>query len=138
MKQILAILVLVALAGSAMAQSNPAAAPAKVLETAKATQGFDVKGIATSIIGQLTPALGLSAVQKPNVLNAVTGFLKEKSGILSLAKTDKAAYATKFSGLQNGLFGKLKTILSVAQYAKFLGLKPKTNDATNALSQLFF
>ena len=138
MKQIFAILVLIVLAGSAFAQSNPAAVAPKALDAAKSAQGFDVKGIATSILGQLTPALGLSAVQKPSVLNAVTGFLKEKSGILGLAKTDKAAYATKFSGLQNGLFGKLKTILSVAQYAKFLGLKPKTNDATNALSQLFF
>lgn len=140
MKQIFAILFLLAVSGTAaFAQANPspAAVAPKVLDAAK-TQGFDVKSLATGIIGQLTPALGLSATQKPSVLTAVTGFLKDKSGILGLAKTDKAAYATKFAGLQGGLFGKLKTILSVAQYTKFLGLKPKTNDVTNGLSQLFF
>ncbi|WP_343703311.1 hypothetical protein [Chitinophaga sp.] len=151
MKQFIAIVILMALAGSAaLAQSSlpksapapasapkPTAAAPQVLDAAKA-QGFDVKSMANSILGKLTPALGLSAVQKPGVLNAVTGFLTDKSGIMGLAKTDKAAYATKFAGLQNGLLGKLKTILSVAQYTKFLGLKPKTNDVTNVLSQLFF
>lgn len=142
MKQIFAILFLLAVTCSAtFAQATlpkPTAAAPQVLDAAKSAQGFDVKSIATSVLGKLTPALGLSAVQKPSVLNAVTGFLKNKSGIMGLAKTDKAAYATKFAGLQGGLFGKLKNILSVAQYTKFLGLKPKTNDATNALSQLFF
>lgn len=142
MKQIFAIIFLIAVAsGTAFAQStlpHPTAAAPQAADAAKAAQGFDVKSMANSIIGKLTPALGLSAVQKPNVLTAVTGFLKDKSGILGLAKTDKAAYATKFSGLQNGLFGKLKTILSVAQYTKFLGLKPKANDVTNVLSQLFY
>lgn len=141
MKQIFAVAFLLAVTSAAFAQSSlpkPAAISNQAADAAKATQGFDVKSLATSVMGKLTPALGLSAVQKPSVLNAVTGFLKDKSGILGLAKTDKAAYATKFAGLQNGLFGKLKTILSVAQYTKFLGLKPKTNDVTNALSQLFF
>lgn len=149
MKQFIAIVFLTALTGSAaFAQSSlpksapapapkPTAAAPQVLDAAKA-QGFDVKSMANSILGKLTPALGLSAVQKPGVLNAVTGFLTDKSGIMGLAKTDKAAYASKFAGLQNGLLGKLKTILSVAQYTKFLGLKPKTNDVTNVLSQLFF
>jgi hypothetical protein len=106
--------------------------------TSQASIPGNVSNIAQAVLGKLGPALGLSAAQKPNVLSAVTGFLKDKSGILGLAKTDKAAYASKFAGLQGGLFKKLKTILTVAQYTKFLGLKPKTNDATNVLSQLFF
>jgi hypothetical protein len=141
MKQFFAIVFMLAITSAAFSQSSlpkPTAVAPQAAGAAKAAQGFDVKSIANSIMGNLTPALGLSAVQKPSVQTAVTGFLKDKSGILGLAKTDKAAYATKFSGLQNGLFGKLKSILSVAQYTKFLGLKPKTNDATNALSQLFF
>ncbi|WP_119078552.1 hypothetical protein [Chitinophaga alhagiae] len=151
MKQLAAIVLLTALASSAafaqssLPKSAPAPAPAprptavapQAVDAAKA-QGFDVKSMANSILGKLTPTLGLSAVQKPSVLNAVTGFLKDKSGIMGLAQTDKAAYTTKFAGLQKGLFGKLKTVLSVAQYTKFLGLKPKTNDVTNVLSQLFF
>ncbi|WP_295124636.1 hypothetical protein [uncultured Chitinophaga sp.] len=100
--------------------------------------GIDVNSAANAILGKLTPALGLSAAQKPNVLTAVTGFLKDKSGIMGLLNTDKAAYTSKLTGLQNGLFGKLKGILSLAQYTKFLGLKPKAADAANVLTQLFY
>lgn len=92
----------------------------------------------TDVLAKLTPALNLTAIQKPQVLAAVTSFAKEKSGILSLAKTDNANYLTKLAGLQGGLFSKLKTTLTAAQYAKFLGLKPTNATATNALSALFF
>ncbi|HVI44626.1 MAG TPA: hypothetical protein VM802_07145 [Chitinophaga sp.] len=91
-----------------------------------------------SILSQLTPSLGLSGAQQPKVLDLVTGFLKQKAGILPLQQTNPAAYTSKFSGLQGGLFSKLKTILTAAQFAKFLGLKPKASDVTNVLSQLFF
>lgn len=112
-----------------------------LLDKAKSTtqsSGIDVKSTANAILGKLGPALALTNTQKPGVLTAVTGFLKDKSGILGLLKTDKAAYTSKFAGLQSGLFGKLKTILTAAQYAKFLGLKPKAGDTANALSQLFY
>lgn len=132
MKKIFAALLLVSVTSSVtFAQSS-------VLDKAKSTAqaaGLDVNGIANSVLGKLSPALSLTETQKPSVLTAVTGFLKDKSGIMN---TDKAGYASKFAGLQGGLFKKLKTLLTVAQYTKFLGLKPKTNDATNALSQLFF
>jgi hypothetical protein len=93
---------------------------------------------AQDIMTKLTPALSLTAVQKPKVLAAVTSFAKDKSQILSLATSDKAAYASKFANLQGGLFKKLKTTLTAAQYAKFLGLKPSTANTANALTALFF
>lgn len=112
-----------------------------LLDKAKSTtpsSGIDVKSTANAILGKLGPALALTNTQKPTVLTAVTGFLKDKSGILGLLNTDKAAYTSKSASLQSGLFGKLKTILTAAQYAKFLGLKPKAGDTANALSQLFY
>ncbi|WP_143310525.1 hypothetical protein [Chitinophaga vietnamensis] len=95
-------------------------------------------GIASSILGQLTPALSLTQTQQPKVLNLVSSFLTKKASILPLQQSNPAAYTSKFGGLQKGLFGKLQTLLTVAQYTKFLGLKPKANDAANVLSQLFF
>ncbi|MCW3466764.1 hypothetical protein [Chitinophaga nivalis] len=95
-------------------------------------------GIANAILGQLTPALGLNNTQQPKLLNLVSGFLKQKAGILPLQQTNPAGYTSKLGGLQKGLFGKIKTLLTVAQYTKFLGLKPATNDAGNVLSQLFY
>lgn len=102
-----------------------------------ASTGFDVKGIANSIMGKLGP-LALTAAQNPQVLSTVTDFLTKKSGILGLAKSAPTEYATKFAGLNSNLLGSLKTILTASQYTKFLGLKPKTNDVTNPLSHLFF
>jgi len=92
----------------------------------------------TAIMSKLSSSLSLSSQQKPIVSTAVMGFLKQKAGIMPLAGTDKTSYAGKFSALQGGLFNKLKTTLSGSQYTKFLGLKPPTPSAKNALSGLFF
>lgn len=99
--------------------------------------GFDVKGIASSVMTKLAP-LALSGTQKNSVLSTVTSFLTQKSGIVGLATSAPAEYAKKFAPMNTDLLGKMKDILTAAQYTKFLGLKPKTNDPTNALSQLFF
>jgi hypothetical protein len=100
--------------------------------------GLDVKSLASSVMSKLTPSLALTAVQKPQVLSAVTSFFQKKSSIMSLATTDKAQYSSKLSGLTSGLTTKLKGILTADQYAKLLGLKPAKASPTNALSQLFF
>nr|WP_295874935.1 hypothetical protein [uncultured Chitinophaga sp.] len=115
-----------------------------ILDQAKKTAGTvqnplaNYGGVASSILSKLTPALGLTAVQQPKVTDLVTGFLKQKAGIMPLQQSNPAAYASKLSGLQGGLFSKLKLLLTAAQYTKFLGLKPKTNDVANVLSQLFY
>lgn len=116
-----------------------------ILDQAKKTAGsvatgnsFDVGSIASSIMGQLTPSLALTGAQQPKVQNLLTGFLKKKAAILPLQQSNPSAYTSKFGGLQKGIFSKLKTLLTLSQYTKFLGLKPKTNDAANVLSQLFY
>lgn len=98
----------------------------------------NISSVKDAIMSKLTPSLGLTAVQKPAVSADITDYLKSKAGIMPLANTDKTAYASKSSGLISGLSGKLKTALTVAQYAKFLGLKPAAPSATNVLSSLFF
>ena len=89
-------------------------------------------------MSKLNPALSLTKEQQPKVLTAVTEFLKGKSEILNLAKSNKTQYSSKLGELTNGLLAKLKTVLTAAQYTKLLGLKPSTNNATNVLSQLFY
>jgi hypothetical protein len=89
-------------------------------------------------MSKLTPSLGLTATQKPAVSTDITDYLKSKAGIMPLANTDKTAYASKSTSLISGLSGKLKTALTAAQYAKFLGLKPSAPSAGNVLSSLFF
>jgi hypothetical protein len=98
----------------------------------------NIGGAKDAIMAKLVPSLALTPVEKPKVATDVTGFLKDKAAILPLLNTDPTAYASKFSALQGGLFGKLKTVLTVAQYAKLLGLKPQAPSATNVLSSLFF
>lgn len=98
----------------------------------------DVSNIAGQIIEKLTPALNLNSDQKPEVGDAVLDFLTKKAEILPLAKSDPAAYASKFNLLNGGFISKLKTILVAKQMTSFLGLKPKLNNPANVLSHLFY
>jgi hypothetical protein len=100
--------------------------------------GFDVKSLTSSIMGILSPKLGLSDKQSPGVTNAVSSFLTKKADILPLQKTDPSSYTSKFGSLFSSLKSKLGTMLVGDQMKKFMGLKPKTNDASNVLSQLFY
>lgn len=98
----------------------------------------DIGKTAGGIADLLGSKLSLSGDQKKSTLDAVTGFLKDKQGIMGLAKSNPADYLKKFNPLQSGLFGKLKGIMGAAKYASFLGLKPTKDIAGNLLSNLFF
>ncbi|MCU0334470.1 MAG: hypothetical protein MUF62_05385 [Chitinophagaceae bacterium] len=98
----------------------------------------DAGKTASGIADLLGSKLSLSGDQKKSTLDAVTGFLGQKKDILGLAKSNPADYLKKFNPLQQGLFGKLKTILGAAKFANFLKLKPTGNGAGNLLSNLFF
>jgi hypothetical protein len=111
---------------------------AKTGDVSSLASAFDVKSIAGSVMGALTPALGLTQTQQPSVLTQVTSLLTKKKDILPLQATDKASYISKLSALSGGFMTKIKGIITAAQYAKLLGLKPKTASSTNVLSQLFF
>ena len=138
MKRIILAISCVCFMGVATTQAQ------SILDQAKKTAGsvsgssFDAGGIASSILGKLTPALSLTSAQQPKIQNLLTGFLKKKAAILPLQQSNPTDYTSKFGGLQKGIFSKLKTLLTLSQYTKLLGLKPKTNDATNVLSQLFY
>ncbi len=110
----------------------------KKASSAATAGGFDVKSLTSGIVGKLGPSLALTSVQKPGVSSAVSGFLTNKANILPLKQSDPASYATKQAGLFGGLKSKLGTVLTAAQMTKFLGMKPKTNDAGNVLSNLFY
>ena len=97
----------------------------------------DVEETSNGISGILKTKLALSDAQGPIVAELLTEFLKSKSGILSLAKSNPTDYKSKFMGIQNKLFESLKPILSAAQYTKFLDLKPKASDTANLLNHLF-
>lgn len=111
---------------------------AKTATTVAKASGIDVNSLTGSIMSQLTSKLALTSAQQPKVTSIITDYLKQKATITSLAKTDKTASASKLKTLTSSLTSNLKTVLTAAQFTKFLGLKPATNSATNVLSQLFY
>lgn len=112
-----------------------------VLDKAKSvasTAGFDVNALTSGIMGKLSPALVLTAAQKPKVTSAITEYLSQKAQFIAKQKTNPAEYTQRQMGIFQGLKSKLAGILVKNQMNKFLGLKPATNDPANVLSQLFF
>lgn len=99
----------------------------------------DVAKTTGSIVDKLMSGLSLAGDKKSALTSAISGFLKNKEGILGLAKTDPSKYLSKFNPLQQGLFGKLKGIMGATAFSKFLGMKPSgSNIAGDVLSNLFF
>jgi hypothetical protein len=142
MKVLLAALILSFTSSFAFSQGIlskvKSAAASKSISTSSLPSLNNIGGVKDAIMSKLGPTLGLTPAQKPAVSTDVTDYLKSKANIIPLANTDKTAYASKSSSLISGLSGKLKTALTAAQYAKFLGLKPAAPSATNVLSSLFF
>lgn len=99
---------------------------------------MNVEGTATSIVSKLDKSLLLTDKQKPKLLTIVTTYLQQKINIQPLQQTNQKAYTTKLNSMQNGLHNKLKPLLTLTQYTEFMGLKPKTFDETNVLSQLYY
>jgi hypothetical protein len=132
-------IILLAMMAIVVAKSN--AQLGNVLDKAKSTAaaaGFDVNALTSGIMGKLSPALVLTAAQKPKVTSAITEYLTQKAQIIAKQKTNPAEYTQRQMGIFQGLKSKLAGILVKNQMNKFLGLKPATNDPANVLSQLFF
>jgi hypothetical protein len=98
----------------------------------------DLGALGKSIATELGTKLLLNQVQGTKVGQLISTFLMAKSSFLPLLKSDPTGFASKLSGAQGDLMGGLKTVLSAQQMTNFMSLKPKTNDATNVLSSLFF
>jgi beta-glucosidase-like glycosyl hydrolase len=134
----LLILLAIGLSLQSAAQAQDVMNTAKNASKAASNAGFDVTNLTKGIMGKMIPTLALSGTQQSSVSSSITSFLTQKSGILSLKNSNPAAYATKFASLFGGLKSKLGGILTAAQMTKFLGMKPKTNDVTNVMSNLFY
>jgi hypothetical protein len=98
----------------------------------------DLGVLGKSIATELGTKLVLNQIQGTKVGQLISTFLMAKSSILPLLKSDPTGFASKLSGAQGDLMGGLKTVLSAQQMTNFMSLKPKSNDATNVLSSLFF
>lgn len=125
----------------AIALTNSNAQLGNVLDKAKSaasSAGLDVNALTNGIMGKLSPALLLTAAQKPKVTSAITEYLTQKAKFATAQKTNPAEYTQRQSGIFQGLKSKLTGILLKNQMNKFMGLKPATNDPSNLLSQLFF
>ncbi len=134
------IVTLIILAGLMISKSSHAQV-GDLLNKAKSVataQGFDVSSLASSIMGKLSPGLKLTAAQKPGVTDAVTNYLTSKSQIINLQQSAPASYTQKQSSLFATLKSKLAGILLKSQLQKFMGMKPKTNNPLDSISQLFF
>jgi len=139
MKKLILAFALFACYGTSQAQVT-------VPKTTVSTQDFikppaigDIDKTTSSVVDDLTSKLSLPAAQKPKLIDAIGGFLKQKKDIIGLADTNPTDYLSKFNPLQKGLFGKLKGIMGSSIFTKFLGLKPSGSGAAgNILSNLFF
>lgn len=134
MKKTILTFVIALGATTAFAQTNLASKLDQATKTATTTtSGYAAQ--ASSIATKLNTALSLTNTQKPQVASIVTDYLKSKANLSSLATSNASAYTSKLTSLNTGMFSKLKTVLTAAQYAKLLGLK--TSPTTDAISALF-
>ncbi|MBN8836938.1 MAG: hypothetical protein J0I09_06750 [Sphingobacteriia bacterium] len=131
-----AFLVMKAQSQISLPKIDPKAAASALSSFVKPPAIGDIGKTTGSIVTELATKLALPATQKPALTEAIGGFLKDKSSILSLAGTNPTQYLAKFNPLQSGLFSKIKGIVGAAKFADFLKLKPSS--ATGALSNLFF
>ncbi|WP_142683770.1 hypothetical protein [Chitinophaga polysaccharea] len=133
MKKLFTVGLLMALACCYTAFATPSS-----ITTAFQAPTMNIEGTASSIVSKLDKSLMLTDAQKPRLLNIVTNYLRQKVNIQPLQQSNLKAYTTKMNSMQNGLHAKLKPLLTLSQYTEFLGLKPKTFDDTNVLSQLYY
>src|SRR4029078_2899766 len=117
MKKIILSFLLIASFGICNAQVS-------VPKTASSTKDFikppaigDIDKTTSSVVDDLTSKLSLPAAQKPKLIDAIGGFLKQKKDIIGLADTNPTDYLSKFNPLQKGLFGKLKGIIGASTFS---------------------
>jgi len=133
MKKIIVFALLLGIAFTSKAQLD-----LKKATSTAAALGFDPAKIGKSIMGTLTPKLGLSGDQVSNVAGLINTFLTNKSSFVGQMQSKPAEYKTKFDAEQKTLLGGLKSALKPAQMTQFMGLKPAQTDTANALFHLFY
>ncbi len=137
-KRLLIVAMLLGVLSNSNAQSMGDLTKAASSATSTAAKSFDVAGIASQVMGTLSPKLKLTDAQKPAVSALVNELLNKKKNILSTSLTDKAGYASKMTAVRNLFPSKMKGILNATQYASLLGLMPKSATSTSALAKMLF
>ncbi len=137
-KKILLTTILIGMYSYTNAQSIGSVTKAASTVAKTSTSPLNVSGVSSQIMGYLSPALKISNEQKPAVNMLVEELLNKKKSALSSAVTDKTGYASKMSGIRNLFSSKMKGILDAAQYAKMLGLLPKSASSNSPLTKLLF
>lgn len=100
------------------------------------TKVANIAQTAQQIANVLGGTLGLNGGQKTSVTDIVSSYIGNTNGIASLASTDKASYARQLLNFNKGTLGKLKGVLTAAQYAQMLGLGGKGSSASSLVSGL--
>lgn len=96
----------------------------------------NVLATAKEISGVLGNTLGLNNNQQSSLTNVFSNYIGGTNGIASLANTNMKSYTQKLTSLNKGTLGKISNILTVAQYAKLLGIGGKGASKTSLLSGL--
>jgi hypothetical protein len=96
----------------------------------------NVLATAKEISGVLGNTLGLNNNQQSSLTNVFSNYIGGTNGIASLAKTNLKSYTQKLTSLNKGALGKMSNILTVAQYAKLLGIGGKGASKTSLLNGL--
>lgn len=96
----------------------------------------DIAGTAKNISSVLSNTLGLDNAQKSSMTGVITDYITGTNGIHGLASTDISQYAKKLGSLNTNTLGKLKGIMTAAQYAKMLGLGGSSKSSDSFLKNL--
>ncbi|RAI98487.1 hypothetical protein LX64_04849 [Chitinophaga skermanii] len=95
-----------------------------------------VDSTTAAIMAELTPTLDLNNQQAEEVQSAVSSYLTQKNSYNGLKTLNPTSYKKQNASNQNKMFKKMKRTMTIRQYSKMLGLKPKTTTAL--LAVLFF
>lgn len=96
----------------------------------------DIAGTARNLSGVLSSTLGLDNAQKSSMTGILTDYITGTNGISSLASSNINDYARKLSGLNTNTLGKLKGLMTIAQYSKLLGLGGKSKSTDSLVKNL--
>lgn len=109
----------------------------KITQTIKTVQMVnDIAGTSKNLSGVLSNTLGLDNAQKSSLTGVLTDYITGTNGIHSLASSDIAQYGKKLGALNTNALGKLKGIMTAAQYAKMLGLGGSSKSSDSFMKNL--
>lgn len=96
----------------------------------------NVASTAQEISNVLGPVLGLKSKQKSSITDIFSNYIGGTNDIAPLAKTDKSEYKGKLKSLNKGTLSKINNTLTVAQYAKLLGLGKKNSNSGSLVDKI--